>query len=208
MVLNHPAVHPNAALTRLSFKPRTNLAPRDFPFLSSPNTNSRHCLADQRVRPVVAMSKPDNILFLSLRVRLRRVFCKAVERHEAPALRLRPAAPVRRRRVPDKSINAASVISEICSRAASSRRASAAHASDRSSGVPLRRRPAAARIRLQRRSLRSQQRSVPCPRRSISADGRLRVSQQSVGPHTHPRYIQEAPRSPTSARNDADCVAF
>jgi hypothetical protein len=39
-------------------------------------------------------SEPDHVLFLGLGVRLRRVFGEAVERHQAAALRLQPAAPV------------------------------------------------------------------------------------------------------------------
>jgi hypothetical protein len=55
----------------------------------------------RRQRPIVAEGKPDNILFLGRGVRFRRVFGEAIERHQAAAFRLQPAAPVRRRGVAD-----------------------------------------------------------------------------------------------------------
>ena len=47
-------------------------------------------------RPIVIDSEPDDVLFLGLRVRLRRVFSEAVERDQAAVFRLQPAEPVRR----------------------------------------------------------------------------------------------------------------
>ena len=49
-----------------------------------------------RERPIVAMGKPYDILFLGLGVRLRRIFGEAVEGHETAMLRPQPDAPVRR----------------------------------------------------------------------------------------------------------------
>ena len=52
-------------------------------------------------RPIVIDREPDDVLFLGLWIRLRRVFGEAVERHQAAVFRLQPAAPVRRRGVAD-----------------------------------------------------------------------------------------------------------
>src|SRR6185436_15007913 len=52
-------------------------------------------------RPVVVDREPDNVLLFGLRIRLRRVFSEAVERHQAAVFRLQPAAPVRRGGVAD-----------------------------------------------------------------------------------------------------------
>jgi hypothetical protein len=54
-----------------------------------------------RQRTVIVEREPDHILLLGFRVRLGRVFGKAVERHEASVLSLQPTAPVRRRGVAD-----------------------------------------------------------------------------------------------------------
>ena len=47
-------------------------------------------------RPIIINREPDDVLFLGLRVRLRRVFGEAVERDQAAVFWLQPAAPVRR----------------------------------------------------------------------------------------------------------------
>ena len=47
-------------------------------------------------RPIIINREPDDILFLGLRVRLRRVFGEAVERDQAAVFWLQPAVPVQR----------------------------------------------------------------------------------------------------------------
>jgi hypothetical protein len=51
--------------------------------------------------PVLTKRELDDVLFLGLRIGFWRVFREAIERHEAPALRLQPASPMRRRSVSD-----------------------------------------------------------------------------------------------------------
>ena len=46
-------------------------------------------------RPIVIDGEPDHVFFLGFGVRLRRIFSKAVERHEATVFRLQPSAPMR-----------------------------------------------------------------------------------------------------------------
>jgi hypothetical protein len=46
-----------------------------------------------RERPVVVKREPDHVFLFGLWVRLRRIFCKAVEGHQATAFRLQPTAP-------------------------------------------------------------------------------------------------------------------
>jgi hypothetical protein len=54
-----------------------------------------------RERPITVECKLNDVLLFGLRVRLGRVFGKAVERDQTSVFRLQPAAPVRRRRVAD-----------------------------------------------------------------------------------------------------------
>jgi hypothetical protein len=52
-------------------------------------------------RPIVIEREPNHILFLGLKVRLGRVFCETVDRHNAAVFGLQPGPPVRRRGVAD-----------------------------------------------------------------------------------------------------------
>ena len=51
--------------------------------------------------PIIIDREPDDVFLLGLRIRLRRVFSEAIERHQAAVFRLQPAAPVRRGGVAD-----------------------------------------------------------------------------------------------------------
>jgi len=58
-------------------------------------------LGEREQRPIIVQRKPDHVLLFGHRVRLRRIFREAVCRDKATALRLQPAAPVRRGGVTD-----------------------------------------------------------------------------------------------------------
>ena len=50
--------------------------------------------SERSKRPIIVQREPNDVLLLGLRVRLWRVLGEAVERHQAPVLRLQPSPPV------------------------------------------------------------------------------------------------------------------
>ena len=70
------------------------MRPRHGLRLGAAITVERHPHAREQ-RTLVGEREPHHVLFLGLRVRLRRVLGEAVGRDQASVLRLQPAAPVR-----------------------------------------------------------------------------------------------------------------